>query len=969
MNKKFFCFPLLTCVIFGLILFSGEEIVAQSASAGVHGEVTDPSGAVIPQADVTVTSSTGKTATTKSDAVGAYHIQGLAGGTYTVTASSPGFAPYTSTMTLTPGQNRNLKIAMAIEVQQQHVTVSAEAEGVNTSLSNNASAIVIKGKELAALSDDPEELENELQALAGPAAGPNGGQIYIDGFTGGQMPPKSSIREIRINQDPFSAEFDSLGYGRIEIFTKPGTGQVHGEFHSRGYTSALNSRNPILHTQEPSYYSYDFGGSIGGPLSKSASYFVSGFTRKTENVSVIDAIDPASVTPLNPSGTNLNETFPNPSFRLNLDPRIDIQLGKANTLTLAYGLWHSTETNEGVGPLALPEQGSNGSSTDNEFRISDSLVLSNKLVDDIRFRYIHGHSQSIPLSTLPSVTVQGSFSTGGNSSQTSRDDQGVYELQNYFTAAEGNHSLSFGARLRLYRDKNYTSGGTNGAYIFKSLTDYLNKTPQTYQITVVNKNTAEINLFDAALFYQDDWKISPRFTLGYGLRWESQNRISDRSDWAPRLSFAWAIDGGHGRKAKTVLRGGYGWFYDRFNVPHSWGGTPYLIQAIHQNGKNQQMFIETNPPYQETSAGKPILPPLSSAVAGAPTIYTLDPHFHAAKDMEAAVGVDRQIAKQVTGNITYIYTRGVHQYLTNNITAPHFATASEGIYPDQPLPPPDENIYQFQSGGVFRQNEIIGSVRANYGIASFMSYYAYNDARGDTEGVGYVPSVAQDPGLDYGRTGFDVHNRFLFLGNFMGPWAMSFTPFFFYSSGHPYNITAGSDLTSNNAFNARPTYARSCSDPGVVKTKFGCLNTQPYGTGEKMIPFGLGTGPSNYSLNFRISKVIGVGPRVKLGEGAGGGGHHYHSHGLSGGFSGNRGGPGRLNAEVPRKYSLSLEAFITNVFNTQNLGTPNGSLSPHIVDGDLVPQQFFGKSQSLAGGFFSRSGGNRSVYLEARFSF
>ena len=139
-------------------------------------------------------------------------------------------------------------------VEQQQVEVSDEATGVDTSADNNAGAMVIKGKDLDALSDDPDELQNELNALAGPSAGPNGGQIYIDGFTGGQLPPKSSIREIRINQNPFSAQYDKLGYGRIEILTKPGTDKFHGMFMINGNDSAFNSLNPFV-TSEPPYYS------------------------------------------------------------------------------------------------------------------------------------------------------------------------------------------------------------------------------------------------------------------------------------------------------------------------------------------------------------------------------------------------------------------------------------------------------------------------------------------------------------------------------------------------------------------------------------------------------------------------------------------------------------------------------------------------------------------------------------------
>ena len=108
-----------------------------------------------------------------------------------------------------------------------------------------------------------DELQSELTALAGAAAGPNGGQIYIDGFTGGQLPPKSSIREIRINQNPFAAQYDKLGYGRIEILTKPGTDKLHGSFMRSGNDSAFNSLNPFV-TSEPSYYSTFLMGNAGG---------------------------------------------------------------------------------------------------------------------------------------------------------------------------------------------------------------------------------------------------------------------------------------------------------------------------------------------------------------------------------------------------------------------------------------------------------------------------------------------------------------------------------------------------------------------------------------------------------------------------------------------------------------------------------------------------------------------------------
>src|SRR5436305_9060699 len=280
-----------------LSIFFCAASLAQVPNGTLTGKVADQTGAVIPGATVTVTSAAGKEASATTGPEGGFHIDSLAPGTYNVVANATGFAPLTQpAVVISADLPVNLNLTLQIQTQEEKVHVEG-AEGqtqLDVGASSNASSLIIKGKDLEALSDDPDELQSELQALAGPSAGPNGGQIYIDGFTGGQLPPKSSIREIRVNQNPFSAQYDRMGFGRIEILTKPGTDKVHGQFFFNDNHSFLDARNPFA-ANEPGFNTEMINGSVGGPVSKKASYQVSVEHRNMNDFSAISAIDPAQL--------------------------------------------------------------------------------------------------------------------------------------------------------------------------------------------------------------------------------------------------------------------------------------------------------------------------------------------------------------------------------------------------------------------------------------------------------------------------------------------------------------------------------------------------------------------------------------------------------------------------------------------------------------------------------------------------
>ena len=253
------CFFLLAC--------SFAALSAQTQTGTLTGVVIDASGAAIPDARVTVSASDQPNLTRNTDTQGRYSFAGLQGGEYRLQVAAKGFAPYEAVrLQVIPGGLLTHDMSLSVTLARQEVTVADRAP-LDVDPTNNASTVTLRQPELSALSDDRDDLGEDLQALAGPAAGPNGGEIYVDGFSGGKLPPKSSIREVRVNQNPFSAEYDRLGYGRIEVFTKPGSGSLHGQVFFDFGDSAFNSRNPFA-PDKPPYQRRMFEGNLSGPIGK-----------------------------------------------------------------------------------------------------------------------------------------------------------------------------------------------------------------------------------------------------------------------------------------------------------------------------------------------------------------------------------------------------------------------------------------------------------------------------------------------------------------------------------------------------------------------------------------------------------------------------------------------------------------------------------------------------------------------------
>lgn len=958
MKKWFRDFTLLIAAMGWAAIFAGS-LLAQTRGAALSGQVNDQTGLPIPGITVMLTGPGGAALVAQTDEAGKYAFRNLPPGTYSLRVALKGFATFEKAgIVIGPGNPQVVDAQMQVSMEKQQVTVQEQAQGVSTSSDNNASQLVLKGTDLNALSDDPDELSDELQALAGPSAGPNGGQIYIDGFTGGTLPPKSSILEIIVNQSPFSAEYDRLGFGRIQIITKPGSDKLHGMGFFNFGDSVFNSRNPFS-PNRPSYNTKMGEGNIGGPMGKKASFFFDVERRDIGQAAVINALTLDSSNNIVP----FSESVLDPNHRTELGPRFDFQLTPKNTLMVRYRWEGGGQDNAGLSAFTLPTQAYNVINREQTVQLTETALVSARTVNNLHFQWNGNTNNNVGSTPGATISVLGAFTGGGSSTVLNNSSNDNYEIQNITRTALGNHQLEYGGR---WRDSNFwenSQGGYNGSYTFSTIAAYQISIkgiangltpaeiaaqgggPTQFSITA-GTPVAAINQYDLGLFAQDDWKMKPNFTLSYGLRYETQNQISDHRDFAPRIGFAWGI-GGKGSRPKTVLRAGAGVFYDRF-------GQNLTLQAMRLNGVVEQRIVVSNPNFF------PTIPSLSTLQANfsPQTIYTIQPNVQAPYVFQEAIGIERQLPKNITVAVTYTNSHGVHQLRARDINAP---------LPDGTRPfGGKQEIFQYESSGIFNQSQLITNINARISPGfTLFGFYTINSAHSNTDGAGTFPANQYDLSSEYGQATFNVRQRLFLGGSMAGPLGTRFSPFVTASSGSPFNITIGQDVYGDTMYNARPALAAAgATGPNIVSTPYGTFNLAP-GPGDTIIPRNYGVGPGQFSLNMRFAKTFSFGGEKTSagGDGGGwGGGHHGGPPGGGlgpGGLSGG-GGPGRaiFGSSSNKRYSLEFSIFARNLLNTTNLATPVGNLTSPL----------FGRSNSTAGGFFTSSA-NRMFMAGLRFTF
>jgi hypothetical protein len=970
-----------SCFTFALLAVLAAPTWAQQPSGALRGRIVDQREAAIVNATVTVVGADGERSVV-TNGQGEYLFTRLKPGTYLVRSTAPGFTPFEKAdVEIASGPAQTLDITLGVTLKEEVNVAPTSGGALNTEADNNASATVLSGSGLDVLPEDPDDLAGALRAMAGPVAGPSGTQFTVDGFTntGQPLPTRETIREVRINQNPFSAENDRLGFGLVQIFTRPGTNKLHADASFNFSDESLNSRNPFAPSRAP-FQTRIYSASLSGPVvPKKASFFISFNRRELDENAFVNAtvLDPARrVTPL-------RLTVLTPQSRTSINPRVDYQLNPNHTLVVRYSYFHSRSDSFGVGGFSLPERAYDTNSYIHTLQVTETAVLNKKVVNEFRFQFIPEGRTDFGDNSRPTLNVLDAFISGAPAVGPSSNPERRIWLQDNVTWISGNHTFRTGVRVRRSTISDTSPnnfGGTftfaggfgpqldaddqpvadaQGNFVFVPLSSI-----ERYRRTLVfmdrglsaatirslgggatqfslagGNPTARASQVDFGAFIQDDWRLRPNLTISLGMRYDIQTNVRKTLNLGPRVAFAWSPYS-RTNQPHTVIRGGFGVFYDRF-------GEGLKIDANRFNGINQQQFVTFDPAVLDIFPQVPAIGTLAATPQFPQTTVRIAPDMRLPYTMQGAFSVEKQLPLKTTVTVSYVSTRILHLFRSRNINAPVPGTFVPG-QPASGVRPFGNvgNIFQFESSGRLNQNQLIVTVnnRLNKKV-SFTANYTLNKANSDTDGVRTFPADSYDLTTEYGRSAFDIRHFFFLGGAFEAPFGLQFNPLIIAFSGSPFNITTGRDSNNDLLFTERPALATDLNKPGVVVTRFGAFDPNPQ-PGQAVIPRNFGKGPNFFTVLLSVSRTFKFG-EVSAKPAAASGGRAAAPSG----------------APVEKRYSMTFSLRAVNLFNRTNLSAPVGDLS----------SPFFGQSTATAGSFgFNNnvpSVGNRRVEAQVRFSF
>jgi hypothetical protein len=803
-------------------------------------------------------------------------------------------------------------------------------------------AIILSGQALESLPDGPGGLEAVLRALAVRTAGPFGPQIVVNGFEDNPgLPLTHSIREIRINDNPFSAEYWKLGLGRIEVLTKPGEDKFHSEVFFNYSDGNVNSRNSFASNKAP-YQSRFFGGNISGPIVKKKATFFVDFGRQSNRANaVINATTLDPILRIVP----VSQAVVTPDYHYSFAPRVDIQLNPHNTLVGRYSFQNGHSLNSAVGGFSLASRAQNLKTGVHTAQLTETSILGLKTINETRLQYIRDNSSRLGNNSNPVISVPGAFTGGGADIGLAFDRQNRWELQNLTSRQSGRHFIKAGVQLKRTDWASASTQNFGGTYLFNGRpapqlnanNEVISGAPmipitsiEAYRRTLLFSSAGRsaefireagggasqfsitagqpithVRQYQVGAFLQDDWKLNTRLSLHSGLRFERQTNIPRHFDLGPRVAFALGLDPAKA-PPKTVLRGGAGVFFERV-------GEQLVLRSLQLNGFSQQQFFTSDPAVLDLY---PVVPTLSqiSRFFVPQSIVRLASDIRAPYTLHSSVSLERQLPASVSVAVTYSRIRSEHLLRSRDVNSPL-------PFNGRPVSTV-AGIFDYESSGRFNQNQVLTNLvyRANKNMTLWTTH-TWSETMTDTDGPDSFPAMSYNTRADWGRSALIARHSWYFGGWIRTPWNIELTPLVVWRSGLPFDITTGRDNNGDSLFTDRPAFPLpGATGPNIIATRFGTFDLNPV-PGQPFIPRNYGLGPHFLTANLRVSKTI-----------------PFNEH---------------------RRMILAVQGW--NILNHTNGGPPIGSLGSSL----------FGVSNAAAGdwGLGSNPAGNRRLECWIFFSF
>ncbi|MCW5965333.1 MAG: TonB-dependent receptor [Bryobacterales bacterium] len=753
----------------------------------VSGTVTDPTRVAVSGVEVLLESSDSRRIVATLP-TGLYQFDDLPPGNYSLSLVVPGFKRVQQDFALNPGQSRRQNIRLELAVLRDELTVQERDDSVSAEINANRNAISV---ERGLLDDIPVSDLDYIAALSRflDSSGVGGGDsLIVDGVemrSAGVSP--SAIQEIRINENPYTAEYPRWSRRRIEVITKSATDKYHGTVNYLFRDARLNARPAFAGVRPPERRNI-FEGSLFGPIGSrgKSAFLLSGMRENDDLYSVVYAQTPTGLR---------TGTVPTPDRNTMLSLRISHMINDNHDVFWQINYQDQHQNNLGVGGIVLPEAGSRYRFREDELIFNHRGVLSPTLLT--QFRILVGRYWA-PLSSntqAQRLTVTDAFVGGGAQADNLRTE-GHTAIAWILTQSYRNHTLKYGVNIpdwsrRAYADYAYRQG----AFSFASLDDYYANRPFLATVQQGDPKAVFIEK-NVGIFLQDEWRVRDNLSISAGLRYDWQGVFGDRNNFAPRLAFAYAP----GQNRKLVLRGGAGYFYDRSG--------PYPVwDLLRYDGNRLLRYVINSPSYPDQFVGP--------ALVGQPVARVVrDPAAGLPLMMQFSAGIERQLARQTTLAVTYVGLRGVQQFRSLDLNAPTPDTGW-GMRPDERF----NIVRNIESSGRIESNalevtlrgtiapKVTGIAQYTFGktMADFDGYAGYRGtfARESQYGFGqtlanagaavWFPADSYEPRGEWGRTDLDRRHQFNLLatGKFH-PWLnLGVTASIL--SGVPFNVTTGND--------------------------------------------------------------------------------------------------------------------------------------------------------------------------------